>query len=102
MKPRGSKTIPAAINHFNPLSVLYVRVAIPRVGSVTRYGIRRDAIRQDVSTSRATRSLSFDDCADCLLCVATDVPNWSGKIVNVGSDTTALGCLSKKAQGIKS
>jgi hypothetical protein len=30
-------------------------------------------------------SLSFDDCADCLLRAATDEPNWVGKIVNVGS-----------------
>jgi hypothetical protein len=29
--------------------------------------------------------LSFDDCADCLLRAATDEPNWTGKIVNVGS-----------------
>jgi hypothetical protein len=30
-------------------------------------------------------SLSFDECADCLLRAATDEPNWVGKIVNVGS-----------------
>ena len=29
--------------------------------------------------------LSFVDCADCLLRAATDEPNWTGKIVNVGS-----------------
>lgn len=29
--------------------------------------------------------LSFDDCADCLLRAATNEPNWTGKIVNVGS-----------------
>jgi uncharacterized protein YbjT (DUF2867 family) len=29
--------------------------------------------------------LSFDDCADCLLRAATDEPNWTGQIANVGS-----------------
>lgn len=29
--------------------------------------------------------LSFDDCADCLLCAATEEPAWIGNMVNVGS-----------------